>query len=68
VVQLLERDGDDRWRVVVDVAPSTIRRLFEARLPRDATDGELDDFLNQLRGILRKRRATDQETTRKERP
>ena len=65
MVQILERDGDDRWRVVVDVSP-TSRRVFEARVPRDATDHELTDFLDQVRGILRKRRASDQDTTKKE--
>lgn len=59
MVRLLAIVGD-QWRIAVDVKPANPRRVFELLLPRDATDSELDDFIGQVRGILRKRRATDQ--------
>jgi hypothetical protein len=64
MVQLLEAHAD-RWVISVDVAPK--RRVFKCEVPKDATDGELTDFMDQVRGVLRKRRASDREITHVER-
>lgn len=66
ILHILEATAD-RWRVVVDAAPAR-RRLFEAFVPKDATVAELEDFHRQLVSILTRRRASDQEITKKERP
>lgn len=63
---LLDEEAD-RFRIVCEAAPAR-KRLFEARIPKDATHAELEDFHRQIVGIMSKRRASDQEITRKERP
>lgn len=65
MVHLLDQQAD-RLRIVVDAAPSR-RRLFEALIPRDATAPELEAFFDELRRILTRRRASDQDITRNER-
>lgn len=62
-MHLLEQEGD-RWRIVVEMAPAR-RRLFECKVPRDATVAELEAAVREVATILRKRRASDQETPKK---
>lgn len=57
MVHLLEEDAG-RLRIVVD-APPGARRLFEARVPTDATLPELEAFHAELVRIIGRRRASE---------
>lgn len=61
---LVDDEGTGRYRIVVDAAPAR-RRLFEARVPTDATDAELEHFFSEVRRHYRQRR--ENEITRNER-
>ena len=56
-------DAGERWRIVVDAAPQSGRRLFEAMVPKDATVIELMSFCDEVTEIVQRRRRSEETTT-----